>query len=443
MTHAPAQASPAPSGVAGPVSRWPFYAVCGTVLLIECAFTLYKEVALHSSKYSVLYSTADYGSGLVRRGLSGEFISLLEHVPFVAHGDFVSTATFANYLFAAAYLAGAAAVIWALLAGKPVSGRATVLACVVLLLPGWAEQLAATRGMVTVGWAVLAFYCVALFKSRSDRQAVVASSLYGAAMAVLSLAHEAAVFLYGMGALLAVAVFLREKSGWFRLACAALSLAPGLAATAVVALFGKTGNDVVARQCAKLPDEVISIPLMGDVEYRKYAYTLVFRFFSMTPRESQEDWLKAGPVALVLDMVVGLLVLLLVMKYISHVSGVGSRSFVEILVRDRVNVLLLLAGIVLWVPLFLVAVDWIRFWGQMTVDIALVRILCCRDSMADQPALTRKSRVLAAPLLASLFLLALLPVSLMPLSALKDPKGAVAELYDSVLKKAPRECLGA
>jgi hypothetical protein len=384
------------------------YAMFGILLTIWTLAWITISITFVPDIYWYSYYSFDYTLGFIRRGLAGELVRLFpENQYFTALLvlRWLSTAVFAIGL---AILARAAAL------GSGRSERRLMLALLTPFLPfGFTYGLLSPRPDLFGATALICF-TVAIKSARSERTIILASAIFGGATAVLTLAHEAIPFLFGLGVLVALTVLAHDRSEKTLRLSAALAIVPGLLTSLAIALLGKRG--ISKQLCELVPHGPVNNPLAGDpsfsellvgfrfeVDYHDWICRCIAPFFDQTAVDAANFVTSLEITALVGSIALGVALFALTMLTLSHISGVPLSRMYALLSR-RMEWLLL--GFALFLPIFVMGADWTRWWVMITFDIAIVFILFASGEKESAKSLNCRTRtvcifgaaVLAGPL---------------------------------------------
>lgn len=395
----------------GPSRR--YYVTFGVLLLAWATVLVLVAARFVPDGYWYSYFSVDYSQGFIRRGLAGEIVNLFPDERYF--GALAVLRWIPTVLFAL----GLAAVAWFVAVRSGRSDRRWLLALLIPVLPfGFAFGVFSARTDL-LGAAALALFAVALAVVTTRRAVIVISALYGAVTVVLTLIHEATVFLFGLGAIVALVVLAGSLgSGALRL-CAALALGPGIVTALVVSLFGARGRS--AALCEVVPHGAMNHPLAGnptpgqllrgfryEVDYHDWMCRAILPLFDQSFGDALGFVASIGVVALVGSTIYGVVVLAVSMGLIAEVSGVSVARFRAAVSGQRVAIAV---GLVLILPVFLTGVDWIRWWVIIAYDLAIVFLLfASRRAEIDQPPTPRSVKVLTVLAL----VLALVPIGIIP-----------------------------
>jgi hypothetical protein len=363
--------------------------------------------------YWYSYFSVDYSQGFIQRGLAGEIVNL-----FPDERYFGALAGL-RWTLTVLFTLGLAAVAWfiALWAGR--SDRRWLLALVIPVLPfGFAFGVFSARTDL-LGAAALAVFAVAVTMVTTRRATVVISAVYGLVTAILTLIHEATVFLFGLGTIVALVVLAGTRGTSALRACAALALGPGIVTALAVSLFGARGKS--AALCEVVRHGAVNHPLAGnptpgellrgfryDVDYHEWMCRAILPLFDQSFGDALGFVANSGFVALLGSTIYGIVVLAVSMYAIAEVSGVPIARFRDALSARRAAVAV---GLVLILPVFLTGVDWIRWWVTIAFDLGIVFLLfAARRPEIDQPPTRRSVRVLTVLAIG----LAVLPTGIIP-----------------------------
>ncbi len=383
------------------------------LLVLWAAILMTIAITVIPDGYWYSYFVIDYSVGFIRRGLAGEMLGLFGSAHYfggLAVLRWVPTAFFTLAL---------AALAWSVAVRSGRSDRRWLLALLIPVLPfGFAFGLFSARTDL-LGGAALIGYAIALTRATTARATVIVSAVYGLVLAVLTLIHEATPFLFGLGTAAALAVLagrLDTKTFW---ASGVLALAPGIAVTMALALFGKQG--VSPQLCQLVQHGPMNHPLAGkptlgqllsgfryDVDYHDWFCRAFLPMFDQSFAEGLRFVGSISPVALAGSTVYGLVVVAVSMLAIGHVSGVPVRRFRDLL---QGRSLAMLIGALLILPVFATGVDWIRWWVIIAFDVGVVFLLYTRDQPETDEPPTRRTLVVFA---VGAILLAVIPIGIIP-----------------------------
>jgi hypothetical protein len=359
------------------------------------------------------YYTADYTHGFVRRGLAGE---LAELVP----GHYFAVAFGLRWLTTTVYLCGLATVACVVLFSRRRSERRLMVAMVIPLLPFGIPFAAFSARPDLFGAAALALFGSALAFTRSRAIAIGWCAAYGAAIAALTLVHEAIGLQFALGAVLAIIVVGGAPKAPPSVGLS-LAVLPGVATTAVVAAFGR--HDVAAQLCAAVPHHPMPNPLAAVTSASTLMHYLVEGHPSQT---DYHDWVcrnvtpsydngivdairtvgHVGIPGLAASLIFGAAAVAATMYGLSGLSGVPLRAFAEAL---RGRTAWVAFGVLLLVPVFLTGFDWTRWLTIAGFDAAMVFLLFAARRPEIERAPTRKTL--------RLFILLVIAFALIPVGA--------------------------
>ncbi|ORV83871.1 hypothetical protein AWC11_21830 [Mycobacterium interjectum] len=330
------------------------------------------------------YYAVDYSQGFARRGLGGEILNL-----FPADLYFAGLLVL-RWLVPTVFGVGIAAVAWTVAVRFGRSERRLMLALLTPVLPLGVVHALVLPTPDLLGEAALAVFAVVLASAKRDRSLPVASGIYGAAIAVLTLIHEAVPFLLALGAILAIAVLARSSTT-IRRRSAMLAVAPGLVVALAIALLRQRD---VSSQCARLPHGAVRWA-PGPAPTGEHAYVdyhdWTCRFITVTTRKTpfigpnQIGW---GP--LIMSTMAGIVILALTMLVVRGISGAPFGRF-----RQAVQGWLswVTVATLLLLPVFATSADWTRWWIAISFDVGVVYLLYAgRQPESTRPA-TRGTRV--------------------------------------------------
>lgn len=380
---------------ANPRARIHFLYVGGAIAAWSAIVLWFAVKVVPLDVYWMSYYAADYRHGFVRRGLAGE---LVRSVP----GHYFAASLGMRWLSTGIYLCGLAAVAGVVAFGRHRSQRRLLLAMAIPLLPFGVPFAAFSARPDLFGGAALALFSSALAITRTRAIAMGCCATYGAAIAVLTLVHEANGLQYALGAVLAIIVLggvleTTQRRGVL------VAVTPGVIAAAVVAGFGH--HDIAPQLCASVPHRVMPNPFATVTSPQ----TLMrFVIDGQSPRTDYHDWVcrnvlpnydhgigdavravgHIGIVGLTISLLFGAAALAVTLWGVSGVSGVPLRAFVEAL-RGRMN--WVIAGLVLVIPVFLTGYDWTRWLTIVGFDVATVFILFAARRPEIEQSITPKT----------------------------------------------------
>lgn len=363
--------------------------------------------------YFYSYFSVDYSRGFIRRGLAGEVVNLFPR------DDYFGALGIMRWILTGAYSLGLAGLMWTVLGRDRRSERNVLLALLIPVLPfGFAFGLFSARTDL-LGAAALAAFAVSLTTITSRRGTIILSAAFGALLAVLTLMHEATPFLFGLGAIAALTVLAPGLgSNAFRV-CSTLSLAPGLATSLAVTVFGERG--ISQALCQSVPHGPMNHPMAGnltvaqilqgvryDVDYHDWMCRAILPLFDQGFGDAVHFVGSIGVLALFGSTLYGIGVLVVSMYLIAQASGVLVQRFRVVLLTQKVAVIL---GVALFLPVFVTGVDWIRWWTTIAYDLGIVFMLfAIRQPEFSQPP-TRRSIIVIA---VAGTVLAVLPLGIIP-----------------------------
>ncbi|HWF28474.1 MAG TPA: hypothetical protein VG327_08870 [Mycobacterium sp.] len=355
------------------------YAAVSIGLLIWAALIVFlAATVLNVDTYLLSYYAVDYTAGFVRRGLAGEIINLFPP------GSYFTAAKVLRWASSAVYLISLAAVAWLVLSHGGRSERRIMLALLIPVLPfGFAFAIAARPDLF--GAAVFVAYAIALVYARSSLAIMVCSISYGILIAVLELAHEGITFELSLGAILAVLVLARDATPNVQRLGTVLAIGPGLISALCILFLGRHG--IGSELCSRVPHKNVGDALT-KVSFSKEADYFIL---GHRPQVDYHDWVcghitkmydygVGHSIEIVADnsllrlmsLILGLLTVALTIYLISYFSKVSFSEFANLL---RGRLICVALGVALAVPLFLVALDWVRWCVFLSLDVAVVYIL--------------------------------------------------------------------
>ncbi len=382
------------------------YTIVGLVLVLYMAFWISVAIAFEPNAQWFSYYVVDYKLGFVRRGLGGEIVDL-----FPANLYF-TVLLILRWLVPAIFIVGLAAVAWTVAVRFGRSERRLMLALIIPVLPFGFVRAVMLPTPNLLGDAALAMFAVVLASAKKGRSILFASAAYGFTIGVLALIHEAVPLLLSLGAILAIMVLTVHSSIKIRRLSALLALAPGLVVALAIGLLGRRDE---SAQCARLPHRAVNHPvklsmrqiLSGQQTYRDYHDLLCSHFlplFDEPPAPSAfRGFLALGAGPITMTTMLGIVIVAVTILLISRISGVPFKRFCDLL---RGRLLWVIFGLLLLLPIFATASDWVRWWVVISFDVGLVYLLYASGQPESTQPPTRRTRVLFA---VAIVLLALLP----------------------------------
>lgn len=403
---------------AGPRRR--HHVTVALLLVVWMACLLAIAMSIIPDGYFYSYFSVDYSHGFVRRGLAGEIVNLFPR------DDYFGALRVLRWSLTGAYSLGLAVLMWSVLGRGRRSERKLLLALLIPVLPfGFAFGLFSARTDL-FGAAALATFAISLTAVASRHGVVVLSATFGAVLAILTLMHEATPFLFGLGAVAALTALAPGLSGnAFRL-CSVLSLGPGLVTALAVTAFGERG--ISQALCQSVPHGPMNHPMAGkltpsqilsgvryEVDYHDWMCRAILPLFDQSFGDALQFVRSIGVLALAGSTLFGVGVLAASLYLIARASGVPVRRFRDVLLTQRVAVIL---GLALFLPVFLTGVDWIRWWTTIAYDLGIVFVLYAtrQPELYERP--TRRSITVVA--VAGL-VLALIPIGIVPVFGAPTP----------------------
>lgn len=378
------------------------YSLVSTWMVACAIFHVYFVSAVFSNTIAWLpYYAANYEFGFVRRGLAGELLRIFPDEHYLT----------ANYVAlwtsSAIWLTALAVLMWLILYTGTRSERRIMLALIVPVLVFSFSYALYNPHTEIYGMTVLLAFGIALRAVRTARSKIMISTLYGIAMAVLALVHEAIPLEFALGALLAIVVLSKDaaRRPQSQRICSVLAVGPGIVSTILVATLGRRGvGDQLCEQvphgmvedslaASQTPQETLSYlagRITGSVEHKVDYHDWVCLHIA-----PQFDWdladgfrwvMHFGFFSLLGAFVVGLVFFAVTIWIIRILSGVRVSAFLN---EIRGNLVLYVLGLALLVPVFATAVDWTRWWTMITVDVAIVYILFAIDRPEIEQAPSR------------------------------------------------------
>lgn len=388
---------PAPV-VVGHSARW-VYALSIWVIIWSAVHLFIQRIAFPNDVVWLQYYAVNYEFGFIRRGLAGELVR-----PFPG----------SHYLTASYMLLWASIVVWLIAVGASMwlivskgvrSDRRMMLALLVAVLPFAISYATWSPHPELFGMAVLLALGIGLTRVRTPRSAAILSALCGMAMIVLALIHEAIPLELALGAILAIVVLSRGMTRAEQRRCAAVAVGPGIASTLLIGLLGR--RDVAAQLCAQVPHQMVESPwalatnphravdyLLGRfdsrTDYHDWVCEHVTPTFNGTVTDAVQSVVRWGLFPLLTAFALGLLYFVASTWMIRCFSGVPLRAFLG---EFRGNLVLPLLAAALLVPLFVVAVDWTRWWILITFDVAIIYVLYAVARPEIEQPLSRRALI--------------------------------------------------
>jgi hypothetical protein len=343
---------------------------------------LYLAAAVVSNALLWLsYYVVDYQFGFVRRGLAGELIRIF---PFA---DYFTAAYTVLWGSTVVWLIALAVLMWLILSTGRRSGRRIMLALVVPVLPFAFSYAVYSPHPELFGMTALLAFAISLTRVSTARSRTILSAVYGIAIAVLALMHEAIPLEFAFGATLAIVVLCKDATRAAQRNCAALAVGPGIVLVLLIAALGR--RDVGSQLCTQVPHGMVerlwppyATPqyildyILGRVErqsdYHDWMCTNLTPMVDVDLPTSLKMVANWGFVALASALILGLLYFVGTTWMIRYCSGVPVRAFLNEFRNNRVLPALALA---MAVPLFVTAVDWTRWCVLITFDVAIVYVL--------------------------------------------------------------------
>jgi hypothetical protein len=242
---------------------------------------------------------------------------------------------------------------------------------------------------------------------------LILSALYGIAIAVLALIHEAIPLEFALGAILAITVLSKDASHAAQRSCAVLAVGPGIVSIVMVAALGH--HDLAAELCSQVPHGMVENPwavsktpqngldyMLGRIEsrvdYHDFMCDRVTPIFDADMTGAVQLVAKWGFFPLFGAFILGLLFFVGTTWMIRYFSGVPVRAFLNEL---RGNLVLPALAAALLVPLFVTAVDWTRWWVMVAFDVAIIYLLyAIGRPEIEKPPSRRNMLILACAIIA-------------------------------------------
>jgi len=384
------------------------YVFVSTWFVVCAVFHMYFERAVFSNDlWWLQYYVVNYKFGFVRRGLGGELIRIFPDADYFTAAYAILWASIGVWLIALAMLT------WLLVSTGIRSERRIMLALVVPVLPFSFTYAAYNPHPELFGMTALLAFSISLTKVRTARFRMIVSALYGIAIAVLALIHEAIPLEFALGAILAITVLSKDATPAAQRSCAVLAVGPGIVSILLVAVLGH--RDLAAQLCSQVPHGMVENPwgvsttpregldyMLGRIEsrvdYHDFMCHRVIPIFNGDMTGAVRMVAQLGFFPLIGAFILGLLFFVGTTWMIRYFSGVPVQVFLSEL---RGNLVLPALATALLVPLFMTAVDWTRWWVMVALDVAIVYILRAIDSEEiSQPPSRRNVLVFACVVIA-------------------------------------------
>ena len=397
-------------------NRRRLYIAIAVALTVWAAALVALNLTLIPDVYWYSYYAIDYSLGFVRRGLGGELANLLP-------GDNAFAAQrIGRWVCSVAFYIALAALAWWIAVR---SGRRIQLALLVVVLPfGFAFGLL-QAGSTLFGGTALILFGLAIARAKSDRAVLITCAVFGAALVVLVLIHEAIPLLFGLGVVAVLAVLASGLDTRSFLAGCALALGPGLVTALLVAALGKHG--IGDQLCALIPHALVNNPLAGKPtlsqllngytyydDYHQWACRNITPFYNRDLVDGIRYVGRLGAAGMIVNTVYGIGVFALAIAAIAWVSGVPPKRM-SVLLRRR-GIFVALAALMV-VPVFATGVDWVRWWVSLSLDIGVVYLIfASQQPEMDAPPTRRSTRLFVALVIGlALFPIGIIPAFLAPL----------------------------
>lgn len=358
---------------------WVYVLVSIWVVGWAIAHLCFVTYVLWNTMLFLSYYVANYEFGFVRRGLVGEFIRILPNKQYFTGAYVILFASIAVWLVA---------LMWLCLSTGARSERRIMLALTVPVLPFSFTYAVYNPHPELFAMTALLAFSMSLTRVSTPRLRMILSAVYGIAIAVLALIHEAIPLLFALGAILAILVLARDATHAVQRICVALAVVPGIVVVVLVAEFGR--RDVGARLCAKVPHGMVDDPWAAIANKPQKALDYVLE--SGKSKSDYHDWIcrnltptmdvdltaairsvsHYGFAFLSESLILGLLIFTVTIGLIRFLSGVPIIAFLK---EIRGDLILPVLGLALLIPLFVAAVDWSRWWILISFDVAIVYIL--------------------------------------------------------------------
>jgi hypothetical protein len=374
------------------------YVLVSIWLVVWAIFHVYLgRVVFPNAILWLSYYAVNYEFGFVRRGLAGELIRIFPGAHYFTAAYTILWAYIVVWLIALAVL-----ILLILFTGVK-SERRIMLALVVLVLP-FSFSIAVYKPYPELfGMTALLAFSISLTRVRSLRSRMIFSGMYGIAMAVLALIHEAIPLEFALGAILAIVVLSTDATHAAQRICAVLAVGPGLVSVLLVAVLGR--RDVAAQLCAQVPHGMVENPwaisttpqnalnyMLGRAEsrsdYHDWICNNLTPLINVDSTTAFQGVINMGFSWLFSSFILGLLFFVGTAWLIRYFSGVPVGVFLN---KLRGNLMSLVLASALLVPLFMTGVDWTRWWVLITFDVAIVYVLYVIDRPEIEQAPSRRS----------------------------------------------------
>lgn len=378
------------------------------VIAWVAAHMFFARVIFSNDLWWLQYYTVNYEAGFVRRGLGGELLRIFPRAHYFTAAYAVLWASIAAWLIALAVL------MWRIVSTGARSPRKVLLALVVPVLPFAFSYAVYTPHPELFGMAALLAFSVSLTAVTTPRARMALSALYGIAIAVLALLHEAIPLAFALGAVLAIIVLSKNATRRSQQICTVLAVSPGILSTLSVAALSR--RDLVAQLCAQVPHGMMENPwavsttpnkaldyMLGRVESRTdfhdFMCTRVIPIFQADTTGAVSMLIRSGFFPLVGAFALGLVYFLGTTWTIRYFSGVPVHAFFN---EFRHNLTPPLLASALLVPVFVTAVDWTRWWILISCDVGMVYVLYAINRREIEQAPSRRNLLVAVCIVVAL-----------------------------------------
>lgn len=342
--------------------------------------------------YWLTYYVNNYEFGFVRRGLGGQLLHLVPERHYFTVAYTLLWAPVVVWFVALAFL------VRHVLTRGVRSNRRLMLGLLIPVLP-----FAITYGLYTprpelYALSALVAFGIASRLTSSARSRLILSAVYGVAIAILAFFHEGIPLALALGAVLVILVGPAQTSvapvapvRRENAISIAAATGPGLLASVLIGVFAR--KDVAAELCALVPHRQLDDPYAASADFSNYLGYLTGRIQSTadyhdwacrfgTPMVESDlsDGVRLvaaygiGP--LVASFAVGVLFFAVSVWAVQRFSGVRLRDFAAQLRHGRAAVVVASA---LYIPLFVTAVDWTRWWILIAFNVMLAYVLFAAD----------------------------------------------------------------
>ncbi|QLL09606.1 hypothetical protein [Mycobacterium vicinigordonae] len=348
---------------------------------------LFIVLAVFSNTVMLLsYYAVSYRNGFVRRGLAGELLRVFPE------SDYFGAAYAILWVSTIVWLIALGVLMWLVLSPNIRSERRVLLALLIPVLPFSYSYAIYNSHPEILGMSALLAFSIAIWKARTSRVRVIASSLYGIAIAVLSFIHEAIPLEFTLGTVLAIIVLPKGATDSERRRCFSLAALPGLAAVGTIVLLGR--RDISAQLCTQVPHGMVDDPrgtvpntshkafgcifgqFQGQSDLHDWVCSKIIFFFDLDTFSMARVVASFGIPRLFASFVLGVVFFVATLSVLRLVCGAPARPFFRAVGEHKAIAAL---AAVLVIPLFVTALDWTRWWTMMALDVGIAYILYSLD----------------------------------------------------------------